>query len=190
MKRIELSANENGSIMVVTLIILTLATMIGVAASITTSIELQVSGNDKRYAELFYRAEAAAMVGAQAIESSPDLETGNYQNDGEDITLAKIDKDGDSTNLPDPESVANDDNWVEDTGKVSADAPNTLSGDGYQTRFLPVEKPPMGASLDLANTAGSVMHDYNIYGRSILQAGSSGRKLGEVIIEVGYKKRY
>ncbi len=186
MKRIELSANENGSIMVVTLIILALATMIGVAASITTSIELQVSGNDKTYAELFYRAEAAAMVGAQALETTPEatLDGGRYESGDQNITLPKLDKNGHSDDLY-GDDIANEYNWE---GQISAEVP--LPEDVYTTRFLPVEKPAMGASLDLANTAGSVMHDYKIYGRSILQAGSSGRKMGEVIIEVGYKRRY
>jgi hypothetical protein len=186
MKRIEFSANENGSIMVVTLIILALATMIGVAASITASIELQVSGNDKIYAELFYRAEAAAMVGAQAIETTPKttLDGGQYQSEDQNITLPKVDKSGHSDDLY-GDDIAIEYNWE---GQISAEAP--LPEDVYTTRFLPVEKPAMGASLDLANTAGSVMHDYKIYGRSILQAGSSGRKMGEVIIEVGYKRRY
>ena len=187
MKKIELPANENGSIMVVTLVILTLATMIGVAASITTSVELQVSGNDLRYAELFYRAEAAAMVGGRAIETtaSTKMDGGQYTSEDQDITLPKRDKAGHSEELNDDDDISCESNGGD---QISAEAP--FSGGSYTTRFLPVQQPPMGASLDMANTAGSVMHEYNIYGRSIRQLNSSGRKLGEVIIEVGYKRRF
>ena len=190
MKPNELLANENGSIMVVTLIILTLATMIGIAATITASIELQVSGNDMRYADIFYRAEAAAMVGARAIETSTNLAGGKYTSDNDDITLAKIDRKGHSADLPNPDDIANNDNWSESTNKVSAEAPVALSAEGCQTRFLPVEGPAMNTSLDMANTAGTQMHEYTIYGRSILESASSNKRLGEVIIEVGYKKRF
>ena len=186
MKRIKLPANENGSIMVVTLMILTLATMIGIAATITASTELQISGNDMRYAEIFYRAEAAAMVGARTIEDCLDttLEGGQYKSGDTNITLPKIDENGDSDELH-GDDIACEDNWE---GQISAEVP--LSEDGYNTRFLPVQKPPKGASLDMANTSGSVMHEFSIYGRSVLQPDNSTRKLGEVIIEVGYKRRF
>ena len=44
--------------------------MIGIAASTTASIELQISGSDMRHAENFYKAEAAAMAGASAVEGT------------------------------------------------------------------------------------------------------------------------
>lgn len=193
MKPIESLTNENGTILVISLIILALASMIGIAATMTASIELQVSGNDMRYAENFYRAEAAAMVGARAIEESTDkLPGGKYQNDGEDITLPSIDKKGVSADIPDVDNIGDDSNWTTGTNKISAEAPDTISdaSAGYEARFMPVEKPSTGASLDLAGTAGTKMHEFAIYGRSVLEQAGSSKKLGMVIIEVGYKKRF
>ena len=185
MKRIKLPANENGSIMVVTLMILTLATMIGIAATITASTELQISGNDMRYAEIFYRAEAAAMMGARAIEDSTGLRNGNYNSDGQPIKLPKIiDREtGQAPELHDSDNIADPENWSDNTG-VAAEAPDTFIGNGYETRFLPVQKP----SLNLDVTEPTKMYEFTIYGRSVLESGN--RKLGEVIIEVGYRKRY
>jgi Tfp pilus assembly protein PilX len=193
MKRNESLANEDGTILVISLIILALASMIGIAATMTASIELQVSGNDMRYAENFYRAEAAAMVGARAIEESTDkLPDGKYQNDGEDITLPNVDKKGVSADIPDADNIGDDSNWTTGTNKISAEAPDAISdaSAGYEARFLPVEKPSTGASLDLAGTAGTKMHEFVIYGRSIRENPNSNKRLGEVIIEVGYKKRF
>ena len=184
--------NENGTILVISLIILALATMIGIAATMTASLELQISGSDMRNAENFYKAEAAAMVGARAIEeSTAKLPGGHYTNDDTDIPLPSVDQAGQSTTIPDPDDIDNDTNWSTATN-ISAEAPDGISDTaaGYEARFMPVEKPAQGASLDLAGTSGTKMHEFVIYGRSVLQPNNSSKKLGEVIIEIGYKKRY
>jgi hypothetical protein len=51
--------NEQGSVLVVSLILLVLLTTIGISASRTTSIELQIAGNEKAHKQAFYTAEAA-----------------------------------------------------------------------------------------------------------------------------------
>ena len=94
MNQIKTLGNEDGYILMVSLIILVLATMIGIAASTTASIELQISGSDKRHAENFYKAEAAAMAGASALQGTPDtlLEDRKYiaeGTSGDEITLPK-----------------------------------------------------------------------------------------------------
>ena len=49
----------------------------------------------------------------------------------------------------------------------------------------------MGASLDhVKRDEEDKMHEFVIYGRSVLEPGSSGKRLAEVIIEIGYKKRF
>ena len=94
MNQIKTAGNEDGYILMVSLIILVLATMIGIAASTTASIELQISGSDKRHAENFYKAEAAAMAGASALQGTdPDtlLKDRKYiaeGTSGEEITPA------------------------------------------------------------------------------------------------------
>ena len=184
--------NENGSIMTVSLIILVLATMIGVAATITASLELQISGNDVRYAENFYRAEAAAMIGARAIEDTPDTNLENRQyleegDSGEEVDLPT------ESNLPDADNISDNRNW-ESTGNnvYSTEAPSAVSdeNDKFEARFLPVEVPARGQPLGIESTSGSKMHEFVIYGRSVREAPDSTKQLGQVIIEVGYKKRF
>ncbi len=192
MKEIKPLKNEDGAILVVSLIILALASMIGIAATMTASLELQISGNDMRYAENFYRAEAAAMVGARTIEeSTAKLPLGEYSYDNEDIPLPSIPGKGlPPLNIPNPDNISDDANWTTGTDKISADAPDAISDEGYEARFLPVEVPARGASKDLAGASGTSMHEFVVYGRSILEPANSTQRLGEVIIEVGYKKRY
>ena len=50
---------EEGSIMVVALLILVLLTIIGLAATNTSKIELNISGNEKLHKMAFYAAEAS-----------------------------------------------------------------------------------------------------------------------------------
>jgi hypothetical protein len=61
--------NEQGSVTVLALVLLVLLTIMGISATTTTQIELQIAGNDKAYKIAFYAAEAAR--GYAAIR--PDL---------------------------------------------------------------------------------------------------------------------
>lgn len=181
MKEIKPLKNQAGTILVISLIILALASMIGIAATMTASVELQISGNDMHYAENFYRAEAAVMSGVNAIEGSVPalLKAGKFKAEGEtgdEITLLT------QAQLPDSDDIANYTNWAAGVG--SADTPDALSAEGYNARFLPVKNPPPG-SLDM--TTSTQIHEFTIYGRSILE--TANKKLGEVIVEVGYRKR-
>lgn len=191
MKQIESLTNEDGTILVISLIILALASMIGVAATITASLELQISGNDMRYAENFYRAEAAAMVGAGVIEVTTDVDLKNkrykaYGETGEEITLPT------EAQMPDSDNIGDDTNWTTGTGKISAEAPDVISdaAAGYEARFLPVEVLAPGLPVGMAGISDTKMHVFTIYGRSIRENPNSNKRLGEMIIEVGYKKRF
>ena len=64
--------NEKGSVMVVGMLVLMLASLIGIAAITTSSIEVEVTANDKTHKENFYRAEGAAMLAAQLLEDEKD----------------------------------------------------------------------------------------------------------------------
>ncbi len=52
-------ANEEGSVMVVALILLVFLTIIGISASTTAGIEIRIAGNDKAQKVAFYAAESA-----------------------------------------------------------------------------------------------------------------------------------
>ena len=48
--------NENGSVIILAMIFLVLLTIIGMSAVDTSTIEVQISGNDVRYKTNLYRA--------------------------------------------------------------------------------------------------------------------------------------
>jgi len=71
--------NEEGSVIVVALMILVVLTIIGISATDTTTVELQIATNDKFHKIAFYHADAGvyaiAKVASQAVneKSSPTL---------------------------------------------------------------------------------------------------------------------
>ena len=67
--------NEDGAVLVVALIVLVLVTILGITISSTSEVELQIAGNDMRYKENLYRAEAAAMECAQFMDETGEIDT-------------------------------------------------------------------------------------------------------------------
>ncbi|MBW2643127.1 MAG: pilus assembly PilX N-terminal domain-containing protein [Deltaproteobacteria bacterium] len=59
MKEKYLPENEKGSITVLAVVLLMLLTLLGIAATTTSSIEVRIAGNELRHKLAFYSAEAA-----------------------------------------------------------------------------------------------------------------------------------
>ncbi len=76
MKATDPLQNENGIALIVALMLLVLLTLLGMAATTTSVLEIQIAGNDKTYKQNFYMAEAAAYEAAyeMAVENNPIVE--------------------------------------------------------------------------------------------------------------------
>ncbi|MBN1833555.1 MAG: hypothetical protein JW896_15745 [Deltaproteobacteria bacterium] len=66
--------NEDGTVLVVALMMLVLLTLLGISISSTSEVELQIAGNEMRYKENLYRADAAAMACAQIMEETTTID--------------------------------------------------------------------------------------------------------------------
>ena len=73
--------NENGFVLVTGLLILVILTLIGLAATRNTSVELQIAGNDRITKETFYVAEADDILSTEILEQSFACPTG-FTKDG------------------------------------------------------------------------------------------------------------
>jgi len=62
-------ANENGSVIVVAIIILVLLTLIGISAITTSTTEINIATNDQLNKMVFYTADAGIEVGRQMLNS-------------------------------------------------------------------------------------------------------------------------
>jgi Tfp pilus assembly protein PilX len=161
MKKECLLKNEDGSVLVLALVMLVLLTLLGIAASRTSSIEIQVSGNDTIYKQNLYMAEAGAMEAAQELENR-DLET------NAPAWLLAIGTVNEATDIPD---------------EAFWNANSQLSGDANlpNTRLLAVSEGIVsGGSLDMSK---SRVNSYATYGRC-------EQNRGVVVIKVGYRKAF
>jgi hypothetical protein len=62
--------NEEGFVLVISIIILMLLTVIGISITTTTSIELQIAGNEKIQKATFTQADGGTEVAAELIEQN------------------------------------------------------------------------------------------------------------------------
>jgi len=113
MKKISLLANENGSVIVLALIMLVLLTLLGMAVSRTSSIEVQIASNDQQAVDNLYKAESADHY---AIELSRIWLSNSFLQAAEDVAQVKI-----PTLNPDPSDI---------DGDGSADVNLDIDGDG------------------------------------------------------------
>jgi hypothetical protein len=68
--------NEEGFVLIAALMFMVLLTIIGIAATTDTSLELQIAGNDKVHKQTFSKAEAGVMLGVEILEQSFNCTTG------------------------------------------------------------------------------------------------------------------
>ena len=64
--------NERGFVLITSLLMLLVLMIIGIAATNTTTIDLQISGNDKVSKQTFYQAESGTQVGSELVEDAID----------------------------------------------------------------------------------------------------------------------
>jgi hypothetical protein len=159
--------DERGSIMPIALVLLLLLTMIGIAATMTSEVEIRIAGNELTYKENLYFAEGAAMAGVQMLQNETDTSV------LKDLSLNWL-----HGSLPDA-NITSAVNWDLDNNNAN----QALADGGGYTGYLAVYQGiAPGGSLDIGGTTTS-LHNYTVYGRS-------ARKKGEAIIELGYKRRF
>jgi len=61
-------SNERGSTLIISVLILLLLTVIGIAATNTSTIEILISGNDKLHKMVFHQADGGTEVGIELVE--------------------------------------------------------------------------------------------------------------------------
>lgn len=168
--------NENGSVLVVSLLMLGFLTFLGVTSTTTSTMEQQIAGNSKAYTECFYLAEASALEAAQKLENAS---VATLEDKSEDWLLTETDIGDDPGILEDPTT------WDAD-GEGDDNA--AVSGLDITSALLAYDSPlhtvvdfgvAGGASLNMTEPT---VHAYSTYG--MCDSGS------EVLIEVGYRRRY
>lgn len=165
MNKHRLIEEDRGTILPIALVLLLLLTMIGIAATMTSEVEIRIAGNELSYKQNLYYAEGSAMTGVQMLDNESDTSL-----------LTGLSFNWLHASLPNT-NISSDENWDPDN------ANEALPGEqGYNGYLAVYEGIDPGGSLDIGGTT-STLHKYVIYGRS-------AQKNGEAIIEVGYKRRF
>ena len=159
--------NEEGSVIIMALIVLVALTMIGIVSTDNTVVELQIVRNETIYRQNFFRAESAGIDGAQVMEDSDLTAPPPWIQ-----TLATA---------PDMEDVSN---WDTTVGTGNAQLSNNMNNPdpnnnaGYAAVFI-----KKIGSKKMTNP--SSLYLYHIYG---LSDSTSGQ--GRSMIRMGYNKRF
>jgi type IV pilus assembly protein PilX len=159
-------AKEDGSILIVALILLVLLTLMGISATTLTDIELQIAGNELVSRANFYNAEAAAMENIQLLAN-----TGEAIKDPTNPSMPWLNL---PSELPADNDITDQRNWTDANSRVSNNANN---GD---QRFLTVfEGVIAGDSLDMTR---SRIYTYRVVGKGEINPGQ-----GMDIVEMGFR---
>jgi hypothetical protein len=112
----KLLCGEEGFILVLAMFMLVLCSIIGVAAMLTSTTEIDIAGNERVHKETFYQAEAGYVVGAEALRNKDGM--GEWEDNEQ---LAVLDenssitiKDGDFLLEKREDSPAGSGNWDKD----------------------------------------------------------------------------
>lgn len=157
--------NEQGFVLIASLMMLMVLMIIGIAATNTTTLELQISGNDKLNKQTFYQADAVVNEAVQSIMSDGE----DHKDNATWLLAAGVVTTGASGN--ELTAVYTESTWENSAG--SALFANTEMMSAYRGLAS-------GGSLDLA---ASRPHLFDIYGRS-------ERSGARTIIKVGCRAHF
>ena len=165
-KMISILKNEEGSVIVMALIVLVALTMIGIISTDNTVVELQIVRNETIYRQNFYRAESAVIDGAQVMEDSTLTVPPSK------FWIQEL------ANLTDPDDMEDVNNWPGNSN-LSNNMNKPLT---TETSYAAIFIDKIG-SKKMTNPTS--LHLYHVYG---LFNSTSGQ--GRSMIRMGYNKRF
>ena len=119
MEKRRIHKNQEGFVLVLSVVMLAILSVIGIAALNTTDIELKISGNDKAEKEVFYGAESGCRRGGQWLRNLQMVVLDEYVDD--DLMTSYI--------------TAQDFNAAMDVHDISAGEETNL-GASYKANYL------------------------------------------------------
>ena len=185
--------NEEGSAIVMALIVLAMLTIIGIVSTSDTVFELQIVRNEAMYRRNFYRAESAIVEAAQRLEESdvgdslPFSTSYTWLNNAVDAptNMANMASWNDSADNP---NWSNPPNWtvMPPPGEISS-ASNNMddpADNRNNTRYAALCN-GIAARNSLSMTGGGNLYAYSIYGLF-----DSTANQGRSLIRMGYYKSF
>jgi hypothetical protein len=142
---IRILKNENGSVLLIAVLILIALTVVGISAISTSTIDIQISGNDKFHKMAFFAADA----GVSYVAGHPDLYGPDNTTPGGQLTFPDI---NDATITYALSNQLQFNGNVPYVGKT-----NLPRGSGYSAgTYKAINYQVVSASTGTSNGAGSV----------------------------------
>ena len=184
--------NEQGSAIVMAMMVLAMLTIIGIVSTSDTVFELEIVRNEAIYRRNFYRAESAIVEAAQMLETAtpadslPISTTFNWLHNAVDAPL-------DMADMASWKDDADPPNWsdllawpTQPAGVPPSSAANNMNPANTRnnTRYAVIlNSKAAGSSLGMTN--GAALYSYSIYGLFDSTAGQ-----GRSLIRMGYNKMF
>ncbi len=159
--------DEEGSVLLVTVLILVLLTLIGISAISTANIETSIAGNEKVYKQNFYMADGSLREAVQRIqnETIPDQLRASTTSHKWINSCVDIDKTS----------------W-DNSGQAGVTVNSSSSGIGGRFEVFDGGVATGNSASSIKLTSRSV-HEYIVY-------GESAANNAKIVIEAGFKKRF
>ena len=165
--------NQNGSVLVIGMLTLAILSLIGIAATTSSSIEAEISGNDRVHKEAFFATEVGLTVGEESIQ---DL---IKRQDFDEGTIAGHYGEGE-------QPAWNDLIWdSNDSVDVTDPLPEGLSYVAEQPSYTLEQRSYKRDNLTLGIGVPTGVYYFNVTSR-----GKGSRKSAEVILRSIYAKRF
>ena len=173
-KMISILKYEEGSVIVMALIVLVALTMIGIISTDNTVVELQIVRNETIYRQNFYKAESAVIDGAQVMEDSILMIPPSPSRPWIQMLAS----------LPVPDHMEDVNNWDTNVGTGNAQLSNNMNNPDPKnnTSYAAVFIKKIGSKKMTSPTS---LYLYHVYG---LFNSTSGQ--GRSMIRMGYNKRF
>lgn len=168
--------NEDGSTLLITLLILSLSLVIGIFATTTTDIELRLAGNERLNKKTFYAADGGTEVGQEILELNIACPSG-FSSDGILIGNAfVVDKDFWLQETEPASPYPSDNDSVRDIRIPNSDAiPHTnitVFGNSELSTGSALQMAAGYEGLGKAAAAGGVILVYDIYSQHLSEGNS------------------
>ena len=179
--------NERGAVLVVALIIMGILMVIGTVITMTTSLELNIAGNEKMAKTAFYQAEDGRILASSVLQSAAwgtDLCSSDYFEGNQDIIIGDCNFMMEAPNDPDTPSTIDPDHRDQTADLQLTDSTGVLVDiDKISTQTLPGGSAEFGTGYEGAGKTGSVMVMSEINSIS----GTSGGASSQIRVEYRLK---
>jgi Tfp pilus assembly protein PilX len=170
--------NEDGSVIILSLLVLVVLSIVGFSASRISTTEMQIVRNDATYQQNFYLAESGAIQAAQLLNNITDRTTLVNRNPTWLNTLADVDADNNSE--------------LDDVGTWFASSGGSQTGDLSNLSAINPDMPSIEyAAVDLGVAAGQPLgiNAVKVHNYTIVGIGNRNAR-GQITVQIGYRKRY